>query len=245
MYNILGQTTSPFCEHCLLENSVIQDADGGADSGSATYAWGGSVINCIFHDLPNAIFEEDAGSAQISGNLIYNITTSFAGTHENAIESLGGATGALYIFNNVIHDITAESLMLGNTNETDYVWNNVFYNLSGSNPLTFPQTSGQTGMSLYYWNNTVVTNTADDCFHWVSAFGGTYNTVAIQNNHCITTGSLYTTGFSPTTTMIANNVLQTPTMAARGKDIQQAKRMPTRRLWEQILRSEPERNSAE
>ena len=89
MYNILGKRLL-LCEHCLLENSVIQDADGGADSGSATYALGGSVINCIFHDLPNAIFEEDAGSALISGNLIYNITTSFAGTHELLLNRLEG-----------------------------------------------------------------------------------------------------------------------------------------------------------
>jgi len=214
VYMVIGQTYPPFCGHCLLANSIIQDADGGGNSGSATYAWGGSIKNCIFHDLPNAILEMDAGSAEISGNLIFNITVSFGGIHENAIESLGGSSGTLYIHDNVIHDVTAESMMLGNTGETDYVWNNVFYNLRNGLGPSFPQNRGQSGMSLYFWNNTIATSSVQNCFYWVSGFGGTFKTVAIQNTHCITTGGLYNTGPTATTLTVDHNVVQTPAAAA-------------------------------
>jgi hypothetical protein len=211
---VIGQTSPPYCGHCLLTNSIIENADGGGDSGYATYAWGGSITNSIFHDLPNAILEMDAGSAQISGNLIYNITTSFGGTHENAIETLGGTTGTLYIYNNVIHDLAlGESLMMGNTGETDYVWNNLFYNISNTVGPRFPQNTGQTGMSLYFWNNTIVTGTSSNCITWSSGHGGSFNIVVIENNHCITTGGLNDAGFAATTLTVDHNVLQTPTAA--------------------------------
>jgi hypothetical protein len=214
---ILGQTTSPWCGHCLLTGSTIQNADGGGDSGYATYAWGGSVTNNVIHDVPNGVLEEDAGtSAQIAGNLIYNIATSFSSTHENAIETIGGTTTTIYIHDNVIGpNIVVESLMIGNTGETAYVWNNIFNTLGSTvNSPTFPQTTGQTGMSIYFWNNTVAPAAGYTCFAWVGGFGGTYNTIAIQNNHCITTNAtLINIGFSVSTYTTGNNLLQTPTAA--------------------------------
>jgi hypothetical protein len=212
---VLGDSNPPYESNSIFENGVIQNSDGDNDSCYGFYSWS-NLENSVIHDIPNGALFSSANPKTISGNLIYNITKSFGGVHANALETVG--SGTVYVYNNVIHDLAlGESLMIGNSNETDYVWNNLFYNLGGGGDSVgpeFPQSNGFTGMSIYLWNNTVVTGNGNSCFIWVSGFTGSFNTVAIQNNHCITTGSVNNTGFTVATYTASNNVLQTPTVAA-------------------------------
>jgi hypothetical protein len=205
---VLGDTHSYYDANTVFENGVIQNADGDNDSCYGFYAWS-NLENSVIHDAPNGALFASQPVKIISGNLVYNITTSFGGVHENAFEMVGSGTN--YVYNNVIHDVTiGESLMLGNTGETDYVWNNVFYNIGSAAPPRYPQSTGETGINMYYWNNTIVTGRSISCFTWSSGHGGIFGTVAIQNNHCITTGSnVYDTGFPVTTLTVDHNVLQT------------------------------------
>ncbi len=211
---VLGSTNSPYALGNVFSNGVIDgsDATGASPAGGTCYAFYGwpSVTNSVIHDLPNGILT--LGGGTIAGNLIYNIKNSNAGVHENAIELLGGG-GAYYIHDNVIHDDVGESFMFGNTGETEYIWNNLFYNLTG-NPPHFPQNSGQTEINSYIWNNTVIPASGGSCFLWVSGFAGTWSNFALENNHCITTGSLYNSGFSVANFTAGNNVTQTPTIAS-------------------------------
>jgi hypothetical protein len=211
---VMGDNTvSPYMEHSVFQNGIIENSDGNNDSASAFYNWT-NILNSVIHDLPNAAILNFAVNKVVSGNHVYNITASYDGAHANAFETVGTG-GSLYFYNNVIHDMAmGELLMIGNTNETDYVWNNVAYNLNLANPVDFPQTWGRTGMSVYCWNNTIVPGTGDMCFH-ANSYAGAFDVVTIQNNHCITTGTTFTqTAGTITMLTVDHNVLQTPTAAA-------------------------------
>ena len=200
------------------ENNV--GGNTGTCNGFAGNMGGATLTQNVVHDLVNPFLwvnESGNGNAIISNNLVYNVVTSNGDNHCNAMEIEGGGTN--YVFGNVIHDQNCpggESMMFGGgSNETDYVWDNVLYNLSASAPPTFPAQPGYTGISLYYWNNTVVTGSANSCFTW-SDNDATLTSLYIQNNHCITTASSVYTGGSGLTvgTLVDTpNLLQTPTQA--------------------------------
>ena len=179
------------------------------------------VTGNVIHDVPNAIVGEIqvAGPAglEIGSNLIYNIikTNNPAETHENAIETTDVHGGTYYIHDNVIHDIFyGESMMLGNSNETDYVWNNVIYNMSQTWPPSWPQNNGFTNMAVYAWNNTIVPAAATQCFT-LSGYAGKFTSVTIQNNHCISTSAtIAPASWNGTAATIDHNSLMTPTDTA-------------------------------
>src|SRR5258708_7755590 len=163
----------------------------------------------------------DAGGVAMSYNSFFqaqsishvqfdNIHQSFDATeHENAIEAIGG-NGIYYIHDNVISgSVYGENMMIGNTGETDYIWNNVIASASG-NPIHFPQSTGKSNMNMYAWNNTIVPASGSPCFLWVSGFGGSWNTVDIRNNQCIaTSGSIASSGFTVPTLIVGNNAMLT------------------------------------
>jgi hypothetical protein len=205
---VLGSTLSPFSSGSVIQNSVIENADGNSDAGEATYGWGGSATNNVIHDMPNAFLL--GGHGEIGGNLVYNMTISFSGVHENCLEQNGTDGGNYYIHDNVFIGCVAVSILLGplGGSNTAYVWNNVLYNLSSSNGIILENRySNWTG---YFWNNTIVTNSNQACFR---TDGSTYViTINESNNHCITTGSLDSLDASAVITR-ATNLLQTPTAA--------------------------------
>jgi hypothetical protein len=196
------------------------DAIGQNPAGGVCYAisgiMGGDIKSNVIHDLANGFVGSAlAGGAPmtISGNSIYNIIESNNGSHPNAIEITGpNSTSTYYIHDNVIGPNLApgaESMMLGNPGETDYVWNNVINISSGGAAPTFPQAYGNPGTAAYYWNNTITPPSGTNCFYQnVSPTP----TVVIQNNHCITTGSLTNT-FTSNSLTVTNNLLQTPSQA--------------------------------
>jgi hypothetical protein len=177
------------------------------------------ITNNVIHDLPNGIVGScgSGNSCIISGNLLYNMTTSNGAPHCNMMEITGAGTH--YIFNNVLHDASCaggEALMLGSTGETSYVFNNLMYNMSNFQAPNFPQTGTQAITGLYFWNNTIVTGGSGSCFYYSNQSGGTLGTLVIQNNHCISTaastvGSL--TGITISSQTITPNTLMTPTTA--------------------------------
>lgn len=193
--------------HMVFDGS---DSITGGTSGMMTYAWP-SITYSVCHDTPNCLML--AGDGEVAYNLIYNINEDFdAYSHANAIESLGSDSSPFYIHDNVIHDMQiGESMMIGNPNEIDYVWNNVIYNLlaPGANPPTWPQ-NGTSGTALYIWNNTVVPLSGNQCF--IQSGSSYYPTLYIQNNYCISTIGL-SVGITTPSAVITNNVTQTPTVA--------------------------------
>ncbi len=213
---IHGDTNQPVHQHSVLQNSMIQNSDGNYAMGAAVWAWG-SMKNCVIHDVINAYVSHDGGTKEISRNHIYNIRNSSSPTHKNAIELVGNSSSpssTWYIHDNYIHDLEiGESLMIGNPNETVYVWNNVIYNLFnvGANSPHFPQSSGTAGHSVTFWNNTIVPLSGRGCFVQNGSVPMTYLT--IQNNHCITTESITSSVTTPSS-VINHNLLQTPAAAA-------------------------------
>jgi hypothetical protein len=209
----------------VITQNVIDGSDRTGASGGTCYGiyttLPATMSNNVIHDVPNAIVGYQSGgdsASTISGNLIYNILPSNGGVnHANAMEIVGG--GTYRIHDNIVHDITeagAESLMLGNSGETSYVWNNLFYNISGAQAPSFPQTSGAGSIpGLYFWNNTIVTGNASACFYFSGQTGATFGNITVQNNHCITSGgSVYGSGGSVATLVNTSNILETPTAAS-------------------------------
>ncbi len=207
---LLGSTTSPFVSGSLVDSNVADNSDGDGVSGEFLVAWSGTITHNIVKNTSNGILPMGPGG-EVAFNNIGPITTSFdVSAHENAIETLGGTSPAWNIHDNLIHDGTGESMMLGNTGETDIVWNNVTWNWTG-NAMHFAQNSGQTGITLTYWNNIIIPNAGNNCF--VEVFSPTITTFTEQNNHCITTAAMNGTFTGITTLVNDHNLLQTPTVA--------------------------------
>ena len=206
-----------------ITQNVIDGSDRVGTSGSQGTCGGifltlpHNFTNNVIHDIPNSIvgYTNNDSIAVISGNLLYNSLESAGGVnHANTMETLGG--GTYYIHDNVIHhDLQngGEVMMIGNSGETDYIWNNVMYDLGAGQPPNFPQTSGQGAIpGPHFWNNTIVALT-QPCFFFSGQSGATFGTVDIKNNHCIA-GSLYGAGATVTTLITTPNVLMSPATAA-------------------------------
>jgi hypothetical protein len=140
--------------------------------------------------------------------------------HADAIQ-VDGADGTFYIHDNVIHDTgydggtnECESMLIGNATETDYVWNNVLYNIHG-NAFSLVQNSA-VGVAAYFWNNTVTAgfDGADYCVRAGHATAG-MSVIEIRNNHCITSqGRIDDPTLAATTKTINSNTVQTSATAS-------------------------------
>jgi hypothetical protein len=199
----------------LITLSVFDGSDStnGGDSGEMMYPWS-NVTFSVFHDVPNALLL--GGHGEIANNLIYNIKADFDTTvHENAIETISSDSGTSYIHDNVIHDVLiGEPAFLGaagpSYTPTIYVWNNVFYNLYNDPAFAIEGRHGSS--TIYYYNNTVLAGATPNCFQLDAT---TYPvTLAVVNNHCITTGT--NDNFAtvvPSSLIESNNLTQAPTAA--------------------------------
>ncbi len=221
---IQGTYEATSAANIVYENNVISGADatGSAISGSTgvCYAFytnysGVKIINNVIQYVVNAVIVYNTeGTLEIGGNLIQYGLNSYQGVnHCNLMEIVGG--GAFYVHDNIMRDLECsggEAFMDGNSGETMYAWNNVIYNLGSGQTPSSPQTAGQTGISLHYYNNTVVSPGGQSCWNNSGQGGYSYTAFVLENNHCIGTGSLadtWTGGFPTSTT----NVLMTPTTA--------------------------------
>jgi len=206
----------------VLENSTI-DGGNGAAYGAAIWDGPTNLLNNSIHDVGDIAVL--SGHGTIAGNQLYDCAypnlPSDGGTyngdlHSNAIETIA-TDGAFYIHDNVIHDTVnstdeCEAMLLGNTGETDYVWNNVLYNIHG-NGMGLVQGS-TAGTAAYFWNNTTEggLNFTRSCL--AQGHSGTTGTVVYENNLCITNAS---TAINPDvhagTLTVDHNVLMSPSTA--------------------------------
>ena len=234
----LGYVEPPYAGQSLIEYSTI------AGDGN-TYGTADECVshfeNNVVHDLADQVFP--CGQGQVSGNLLYNCGYphfptdggTSSGTHNDMIQdnqySSGGTTdeGPLYIFNNVFHDNgndgsnNCESTLVGNNGETDYIFNNVYYNLhENAIGLTQESSSGGSGygagLAAYVWNNTIEGGQTNQCVRLGHPDSGRpWPLVKIQNNLCITTGSMYDSNFTNSSYVgnfvQSNNATLTPSQA--------------------------------
>jgi hypothetical protein len=150
-----------------------------------------NVINSVLHDMPNGLVGYAGGGSggttvTWSGNDIYNINDSNGGSHGNAIETVSG--GTYYIHDNRIHHFVCpgcESMFIGNSGETDYVWNNIVYDLGpqGSSAQT-PSIGPESGGNINFWNDTIVASDAQSCIN-NGGQGAVNANVHVRNIHCI------------------------------------------------------------
>jgi hypothetical protein len=96
-------------------------------------------------------------------------------------------------------------MFIGDGGETDYVWNNVIYNITGN----APETEFRNGTVTQYWYNNVFMNAVGGfCLGSTGSAGS--SRVFVKNNHCIG-GALPSNGGAYT---VSNNLTQTISQAA-------------------------------
>jgi hypothetical protein len=209
-------TGSPWAGSSIVANSTF--VGDGNSYGRAIYCFG-NVENDTFTGLTGNVYP--CGHGVVSGNTISDcgypsFPPGAADVHADAIETLG-ANGAFYIHDNVISGTGAnsrgdecESMFLGNGGETDYVWNNVLYNLQGESPAL---TQGSVvGRAAYFWNNTIVGGLGATQACLRPGHGDPPITVW-QNNLCITAAP-HSVDPAAATLSQRGNVLLTPSQAA-------------------------------
>jgi hypothetical protein len=232
-YLFLGSSSGTQCAGTVFENGVIDITDGTGCSAGGTsypcYEWGSAFV--YWQNVKNSVIKGTSGvvldsatTAEVSGNDIGPIYSAYDAptTHANCLETVNGAT--YYIHDNVIHDCGAgaESFEFGNPGETDYIWNNIWYNFY-DNGLDFMQQGG-TAKGLYLWNNIIAPPNSLTCIDGTKHGPGGYTTVDIENNQCITdiatgvdlTGLYSTVCASGITTSctVQNNIAISPADAA-------------------------------
>jgi len=211
-----GASTSPYSADFDFEYNVVDgtDSTNGGDSCRTFEFIGGTIRFNIVVGVSNGF--RPAGGGELGYNNC-SVSQSFDPTiHENCFETQV-PNQTFYIHDNFIHDMQAgEGLQVCMSGETDYVWNNVWSLTNGGNPPAIPSNTGSpvscTAVTL--WNNTIVPQPNVNCVHRTGASGSTIGTLTIQNNHCITTGSLNDSFSGVAATQIINSdTLMTPTTA--------------------------------
>lgn len=201
---------TPLCPHCLMDHNVSNNC--AATSGAGPFPGGAMNMTNVTH----SIFKCHSNSYKptIAGEFGWNEITLNGESpdptiHANMIETLiAGGTGIYYIHDNRIHDnFDGEGGQIGNQGETDYIWNNIWWNDTavGSNGPQVPQS--ETPVAMYYFNNIIVDWTgcitsAGHGYTWSGAFRS-------QNNLCIpATGSSNSSGspISNPAAVISNNI---------------------------------------
>lgn len=105
-------------------------------------------------------------------------------------------------------------MFIGNSGESDYVWNNVLYNLAG-NGIDLEE--GDQPTLVHIWNNTVEGGLGgtQDCIR--RGHAGTDAVVVIENNLCVSTvgdGSGVSSSIVASSLSVDHNVLLRPPQAA-------------------------------
>jgi hypothetical protein len=224
--DIDGNGFSQGCPTCLVDLMVMDNTDGSHYSGGGMQ-W--PTTHSIFVYTSNAI--KPHGGGEYGYNNISHLGTGPGGNHPNCIETIGpipGGNSVFWIHDNWIHDMPTspnneqcETLQIGNTGETDYVWNNVWApDIGGGDVAQFPQNNQPNVVALYMFNNVWEENDGNGVC--MNATNGTSWTTAfvMKNNFClvpntpngttqsqkIMSGSTIT---SPTTIDFSNNIAET------------------------------------
>jgi hypothetical protein len=197
----------------VVSNCVITALPGHTDSGMAV-KFLSCVVGCTITNMPNGILGVWA-DATITNNHIGWMTSSFSGTHENGIESLGGG-GTWTIARNRVHDCVGITIFIGGFGGTYYFYDNLVYATGSTPPVTLETRSSPTGI-LRAYNNTLVSGDGD---YYISGFhlsdgGLPWDAAYLTNNHAINgIGTLIETVV--TTNQSGNNLVQDKAAAASG-----------------------------
>jgi hypothetical protein len=214
------------CETCYVDYMVADNSDGLQYTGIGMQ-W--PTRYSIFKYVSNAIKPHMSGEYAYDNISHLGLSGLHDGTHPNCIETIGPIQGSgnFYIHDNLIHDMPnspteqCETLQVGNTGETDYVWNNVFYNLGGGDIARLPQNDQPNVNALYFINNTWEEDAGSVCAALNSSSGGAnwINAFVMVNNHCITSSTpsgdtqsqkmMTGTVSGPTKVLFSNNVVET------------------------------------
>lgn len=184
--NMISAALTGTCPNCLINYAVIDNSDG------TQFTNGGiqfPVQHSICSYLSNCIKPVTGG--EYAYNDISRLGQGIAGVHANCIETIAALSSQPYYFHdNRIHDnVACESLQIGNPNEFDYVWNNLFYNDLGVNGPDIPQSCSVGVKGLWYVNNVNVDG-RPYCASYNTCSGSNWTQFFImQNNMCITNGT--------------------------------------------------------
>ena len=185
------QSGAPPNKGGTFSNNIVDGSDRTGTSGSNAvcygiyHDWPDEIQNNVFQDLVNPLVggANSDGHSEVSGNLINNCLSSAGGAnHNNCVESFFG--GTVYIHDNVINmnnpNNAGETMFLGTAGETDYIWNNIIYNITGNGP----ETEFRDGtVSQYWYNNTIVNIVGGNCIGSTGSDAASH--VTVINNHCI------------------------------------------------------------
>jgi hypothetical protein len=178
----------------------------------------------IFKYVSNAIKPHMSG--EYAYNNISHLGTGPGGNHPNCIETIGTiqGSGTFYIHDNWIHDMPnspteqCETLQVGNTGETDYVWNNVWCcHIGGGDIARFPQQAISV-VALYYFNNVWEEDLGNGVCAAANTSSGWITTFVMVNNFCLTPNAPNGTAQSQlmmsgtitgaSTTVFSNNIVE-------------------------------------
>jgi hypothetical protein len=172
-----------------MTNTVIDNSDGTQYTGIGD-RW--TTLRSVFKYVSNAYKPTSGGEFGYSDiSHVGTIDPGGHSVHPNCIETVSSGTQTFWIHDNRVHDMPGaseqcESLQVGNTGETDYIWNNIWYNLGNADIIRLPQNNATGVLGFYFMNNTFVASGGNVCgaagsntTNWVNAF-------VMVNNHCIT-----------------------------------------------------------
>lgn len=206
-----------------LTGCVI-DGTGASDSGAAT--WKIPLIdNNIIENMSNGALT--GADASVHDNQIGPINVSFdSGNHANCIEPItfiSGATSTNLIFNNLLFSCNQVGLLAqgvgGAGSEVDYVWNNVAYLGTVSQPpaamIQFSSVQSGANSAAYAWNNTVFAGASNYCFRTLNQGGpATFTVLQVFNNYCISNQGLINNSNPGSSQTLTPNLTQSTTVAA-------------------------------
>lgn len=217
-FAVEAATYSPYAGDSIVENSSIS---GAPDSYATGILCVGNVQNDTIDHMIGEVYP--CGHGTISGNDLANCGNPFpagsSGIHADAIQT-DNADGSYYIHDNVIRDTGAdqsapnecETMLIGNPGETDYVYNNVLYNVNG-NAISLTQNTAP-GVAAYIWNNSIEGGFAGSAYCVRSGHPSRWPTISIENNLCATAAAQVTDpSLSASTLSVGHNVRVTPHQA--------------------------------
>jgi len=212
------------CPTCSVNFLVMDNSDGSKYSGGGMQ-W--PTQHSIFVYVANAIKPHMGG--EYAYNNISHLGVGPGGNHPNCIETIGpipSNASTFWIHDNWIHDMPlpeqCETLQVGNTGETDYVWNNVWCcDIGGGYVAQLPQNSQPDVTAFYMFNNVweenlgngVCANIQGSGSEWVNAFVMINNLCLVPNAPNGTTQSQLmmsgNTVTGATTIAFSNNIVET------------------------------------
>ena len=203
-------------------NGVNSGGSGVSDSGEFTFGVQ-QADNNIVENASNGILLNMNASA--FNNQIGPINASFDGSaHENCIEPTSmpsGLASTILIYNNYLFGCTAVGILTQGAPsssgwELDYIWDNVYWigtQASPPIPFQFASLSTNNGNSeVHVWNNTIYAGN-QSCMR-TPVGSGNFGVLDLQNNHCMTNGSLISLVQTGMTYINNNNITQSTAAAA-------------------------------